>query len=472
MYFNSYEFLLIFLPTSLILFYVVKRFNSHLTNYIFALISLVFYSFFGFKSLIFLISCISFNYLFSIILCRFHKKWTLITAIGINLSILAYYKYTNFAGDILNIGLRIVDKEVITIPKIIAPVGISFIVFQNIAYLVDVYNDEQYKMSFEKYLIFSLMFQHLLQGPILYRSNMGEEIIEKGCNYNKISEGIIIFTIGLAKKLLLADVFGNVVNCAYSDLESLNLLTAIYVSFCYTLQLYFDFSGYSDMAIGIGRFFQIELPINFDSPYKAASISEFWNKWHITLTRFFTKYLYIPLGGNRKGRIHTVINILIVFGISGLWHGASFAFIAWGLLHGFAMVVDRNLTVLQKIPQTIKRIFTFLFVNFAWILFRSASFSVFRQYMKAFRNIGWSINEDIIGNISDSFFFQINTTWAPVVPYIYLMIGLCIVFLLPNANEVIKKAKYNNITSILIIITLLICLMSMGGVTTFIYEGF
>ena len=177
MYFNSYEFLLLFLPISLLLFYAVKRFNSALTNYCFALISLVFYSFFGFKSLIFLIFSIVINYIFSMLLCIFHKKWALITAIGINLSILAYYKYTSFAGDILNIGLRIVDKEAITIPNIIAPVGISFIIFQNIAYLVDVYNDEQYKMSFEKYLVFSLMFQHLLQGPILYRSNMGEELI-------------------------------------------------------------------------------------------------------------------------------------------------------------------------------------------------------------------------------------------------------------------------------------------------------
>ena len=199
---------------------------------------------------------------------------------------------------------------------------------------------------------------------------------KKKVNADNLAAGIYLFAMGLAKKVLLADVFGDVVTYGFTTLEQLNSVTALLVMLSYTFQIYFDFSGYCDMAMGIGRMLNIDLPLNFNSPYKALTITEFWDRWHMTLTRFFTKYIYIPLGGNKKGKVRTYANILIVFLLSGLWHGASWNFVFWGLCHGIFMVLTRLFSdFFKKLHPALNWLMTFSFVNIMWVFFRAETFS-------------------------------------------------------------------------------------------------
>ena len=262
----------------------------------------------------------------SILINKQHKKWLLVLGIIFNVLLLGYFKYSNFFIDTFN---HIVGTE-FNLLNIILPLGISFFTFQQIAYLVGVYKKEENVEDIITYMLFVTFFPYVISGPI----TTGKEIMgqfkneeNRKVNYNNLAKGIYLFVIGLFKKIVIANTIALWVDNGYSSAGDMNFIATWVVILTYTLQIYFDFSGYSDMAVGIAKMFNINLPYNFNSPYKANSVREFWRRWHITLSRFLTNYIYIPLGGSRKGKIRTYINTLITFLVSGLWHGAAWTYV-------------------------------------------------------------------------------------------------------------------------------------------------
>lgn len=361
--------------------------------------------------------------------------------------------------------------------NIIQPMGISFIIFQQIAFLVDSYKDETGDCSFIEYMLFILYFPHVSSGPIILHNDLLPDLREKkNIDWDKIASGIYIFVMGLGKKVLIADMLARSVNWGYGNVADLNSTSALFISIIYSLQIYFDFSGYSDMAIGISRILQLDLPINFNSPYKAVTILDFWSRWHITLTRFFTKYLYIPLGGNRKGTTRTCINTMIVFLFSGIWHGASWTFVLWGALHGFFMIITKCFHgVFDRIPDFINRCITLLFVNFAWILFRSGSFTTFKGMMQAFMKLDWGI---LNVNITDCFkpLIFINFNYFNIAGWIWtvgtIIILCCFIFKAKNVGEKSRNLNYSVFSCMKISLVAIMCLLSFSGVSSFIYSMF
>ncbi|MDN5089969.1 MBOAT family O-acyltransferase, partial [Aliarcobacter butzleri] len=291
-----------------------------------------------------------------------------------NLGLLGYFKYTDFFLDNFN-GIFGTN---IPLPHIILPLGISFFTFTQIAFLVDAYKQEAKEYSLINYMLFVTYFPHLLAGPILHHKEMMPQFASKYNwvkNYRNIALGLFIFSIGLFKKVVIADTFAIWANAGFDTATTLNLIEAWATSLSYTFQLYFDFSGYTDMAIGISLMFNIKLPINFNSPYKALSIQDFWRRWHMTLSRFLRDYLYIPLGGNRKGNIRTYVNLITTFLLGGLWHGAGWTFIIWGLLHGIALAIHRLWQSLGfRMNKILAWFITFNFINITWIFFRAKDF--------------------------------------------------------------------------------------------------
>lgn len=293
---------------------------------------------------------------------------------------LLYFKYYNFAVDNLNslFGQNIPLKE------IILPLGVSFFTFQQIMYVVGVYKRE-YNINLLDYLAYILYFPKIIMGPL---NEPREFIIQlnnlenrKVC-FDNIANGIKIFSFGLFKKLVLADTFAVAVSNGFSNLETLTSMDCFLVMLFYTFEIYFDFSGYSDMAVGISTMLNLPLPMNFDSPYKAISIRDFWKRWHLSLTAFFTKYIYIPLGGSKKGNVKTYLNTMIVFVISGIWHGANWTFLLWGVLHGVLSVFERVFAQqLKKINEVVRWMLTFLTINILWLLFRAESISQWMEIL-------------------------------------------------------------------------------------------
>ncbi len=336
MLFNSYIFVLLFLPLCLSGNYILgHHFNANINKIFLLTMSLWFYGYFNPAYLILIIVSILVNYSVykGIMYCRGSfpalKCFLLIVGLLFNLGMLFYYKYFDFLLKNINFLFR----ENFPLQNLILPLGISFFSFQQISFVIDTYKGEVENYSFFDYAMFVTYFPQLIAGPIVLHKELIPQFREVGkrqISWENLSKGLYQFVGGLAKKVLVADTFGKVVNWGFSDITLLDSTNAVLVMLSYTFQIYFDFSGYCDMASGIGSMMNIELPINFNSPYKAVSIVDFWNRWHITLTRFFTKYVYIPLGGNQKGEGRMYINIFIVFFISGLWHGANWTFILWG----------------------------------------------------------------------------------------------------------------------------------------------
>jgi len=372
MLFNSYVFLFQFLPIVFLLFRALHRFRTAaFLMIIFA--SLYFYAYWNSDLLYVIISSIALNYGLVKLLRARPRKWLLVIGIAVNLGILGYYKYAGFfvetISDLFGLGLDI--------PNIMLPLAISFFTFQQVAYLVDTYRGETEGHSFLEYVWFIVFFPQLIAGPIVRHQEMFHQFRDKALlrlNMENIEKGLTIFFIGLFKKTVIADTLAHWVNDGFSQSAQLNVVDGWITALAYTFQLYFDFSGYCDMAIGLALLFNIRLPINFDSPYKALNIQQFWQKWHMTLNRFLTHYVYIPLGGSRTGKKRTYLNIMIVFLISGLWHGAGWTFIFWGFLHGAASVICRMWKQLGlKMPRALAWGLTFLFVVCAWVFFRAGS---------------------------------------------------------------------------------------------------
>lgn len=478
MSFNSYIFILLFLPLVLAGYYFFALFDrKSVVNIFLLIVSIIFYVYAGWKAGLILLLSIFLNYgLYCLMavcdgqLFIIKRKCVLGLGIGANLMILAYFKYYNFCVDNLNLvfGAGLKTKD------ILLPLGISFITFQQIAFLVDSYRKEIPACSFMDYALFVFYFPHIASGPIIRHSDFFPRLkVKKEMNWDKFAQGIFLFVIGLGKKVLIADMFGSAVDWGYCNISALNTTSALFISVAYTVQIYFDFSGYSDMAIGISRMLQLDLPINFDSPYKANTILEFWERWHITLTDFFTKYLYIPLGGNRKGNIRTYINILLVFLCSGLWHGASWTFILWGGLHGCFMIFTRRFkSMFDNAPVLLNKCITLLFINFTWILFRSNSFTVFRQMLEVIKRNDWGRLND---EISDCFqLLHIERLHCPdwLCAVLCLLIVGYIILKCKNAQEQAEHMKYSVLSCIWVLLIAVLSILSLSGVNTFVYSLF
>ncbi|MCI5177845.1 MAG: MBOAT family protein, partial [Candidatus Electrothrix sp. AW3_4] len=347
MIFHSPLFLFIFLPLTVSFFYQLKKYfnrNAALGWLVFT--SLLFYSYWQPAYLVLLLASILFNYLTGSILTSAppeRKKIFLFIGIGVNITLLSYYKYSSFI--LKNISL-LFDSSINFHPPLL-PVAISFFTFQQIIYLVDIYKGDTGQPSLLNYLLFISFFPQLTAGPIVYPKEMLPQFNESDLDfrYSHIALGGTLIIFGLFKKIVLADNLAYYVSPVFQSAESGNSIPFFYAwqgALAYTFQIYFDFSGYSDMAVGIARLFGISLPINFNSPYKAASIIEFWRRWHITLSRFLRVYLYFPLGGNRKGTKRKHFNLILTMLLGGLWHGAGWTFVIWGGLHGIYLMINHG----------------------------------------------------------------------------------------------------------------------------------
>ena len=328
MLFNSYEFILLFLPITLIFYYGLARiFNPNIAKYFLIFASLVFYSYWDIKNVPVLFVSILVNYVLAHYLDKNRKTSLLALGVAFNIIYLGYFKYTDFI--ISNIDVLLGMN--IPLHHITLPLGISFFTFTQTAYLVDVYRGETKEYSKSDYLLFVTIFPHLIAGPILYHKDMIPQFSKLDnykLNYKNLYNGILWFIIGMFKKVIIADKLAVYANNAFNNVDKLTMLDAWGGSLAYTLQLYFDFCGYSEMAIGLGLMLNYNLPLNFNLPYRACSIIDFWRRWHMTLSAFLKNYLYIPLGGNRTG--HHMRNIMMTMLLGGLWHGAGWTFVIWG----------------------------------------------------------------------------------------------------------------------------------------------
>lgn len=377
MLFNSYIFLLLFLPLTVGGYFLLNSFRQYRAATVFLLgMSLWFYGYFHPSYLYILCGSIVGNYLLARLMERSAPLWKKIIVIlgsTANIGVIFYFKYFDFFLKNVNA----VFGASFNLLHIVLPLGISFFTFQQVSFLVDASRGETKGYSFEEYALFVAFFPQLVAGPIVLHSEMipqfrdPEKRVFRAENF---SRGLFILALGLFKKVIVADTFGQAVAVGFRDVDAMQAMEAWIVSIAYTFQLYFDFSGYCDMAMGIAEMFNISLPQNFNSPYQSLSITEFWDRWHMTLTRFLRVYLYFPLGGSRKGKARTYLNIMIVFLASGLWHGASWTFVAWGALHGMLNCLCRIFRKQWEKLSPITRWFqNFLLVNFLWVLFRADS---------------------------------------------------------------------------------------------------
>lgn len=480
MLFNSYIFILFFLPLCLAGYFTLNHFKKYTFSQVFLLgMSLWFYGYFNLKYLWIITFSILFNYAIYKILSIKKSKTILITSLLVNIGLLLYFKYTDFFISSIN---RLFHTD-FNLIHIILPLGISFFTFQQISFIVDAYRGEVPKYNFLNYASYVTYFPQLIAGPIVTHDELIPQFMDiknKSLNWENLAKGIYIFTLGLAKKVLLADTFGNAVNWGFSNSGSLYSADAIIVILSYTFQIYFDFSGYCDMAIGIAKMMNIDLPINFNSPYKAFTITEFWDRWHITLTRFFTKYVYIPLGGNRKGSLRTYINIFIVFFISGFWHGAGLTFIFWGVCHGvFSIITRRFKSFFEKLHPAFNWIITFMFINISWVFFRADSLvQALKIIHKAerlhFEQIPYELHACF--KIPEIEIFIANTPISKLCPRIEILIifTLAIFMILGTKNsfEKMNNFKPSISKSFSTAILLALCIYSFSGISTFLYFNF
>lgn len=400
-----------------------------------------------------------------------YRKAILTIGIIFNVLLLGYFKYYDFFVENINflIGSELVLKN------ILLPLAISFYTFQQIAYLVDSYRLETKEYNFLNYGLFVTFFPQLIAGPIVHHGQVMSQFSDKKTyriNYEHISQGLLIFAIGLFKKVAIADTFAEWANAGYSNVNVLTFLDSWVTTLSYTLQLYFDFSGYSDMAIGLALLFNIRLPLNFNSPYKARDIQDFWRRWHITLSHFLTTYIYIPLGGNRKGPKRTYVNIFIIFLVSGIWHGAGWTFLIWGTMHGLASIICRYWKLAGfKMNSVLAWITTFLFVHFAWVFFRALTLQDALTVLKAmFGMNGLRLPKEWFHETNLDWLFPFSATTLELS--ITILIGLAISWYAKNSVEIMYETKRNVPMAVFAALLLFYSVMQLQQVSEFLYFNF
>lgn len=429
MLFYSFEFMYLFLPITIIGYYLLGSKTRKLSVIWIVLCSLFFYGWWNPYFIFFLIGSVLFNYYLGLTLRGFKNKTLLIVSIAVNLGFIGYFKYFGF---LVSIVTDLTGKH-FSIGNIILPLGISFFTFQQISWLVDNYTDNisNRDRGVWEYGQFVMFFPQLIAGPIVHHSEMMPQFYEdknRFVNWENIAAGISIFVIGLAKKVIIADAaapYANIVFDAAQNDDPLLFVDAWVGALAYTVQIYFDFSGYADMAIGLALMFNIHLPLNFDSPYKSISISNFWRRWHMSLGRFFRDYVYIPLGGSRCGQLKYYTNLLLTMFICGVWHGAGWTFILWGALHGVYMVIDQLWSRFGPVhlPRFIATGITFISVVFAWVLFRAETL-----------NDAWIVMQSMCNFSSANLVF--HSEQSEIVDGLFVVVpALLICFILPNSQE-------------------------------------
>lgn len=437
MVFSSWQFILVYLPIVVLIFFLMNHLRWITAGKAWLVIaSLFFYSYWDIKHLPLILGSIFVNFVIGTYLARSHgslhgdmsrpnrgisRKMVLAAGIAANLLLLGYYKYTNFLLDNVNA----IFGTAHVIPHIVLPLAISFFTFTQIVYLVDSYRGETAKYGILNYSLFVTFFPHLIAGPIVHHQQIMPQFDSRWTlmlRKSNILRGLFIFGIGLFKKVVIADNFAVWADAGFDGGQSLGFFAAWATSLAYTFQLYFDFSGYCDMAIGASLLFNIALPINFNSPYKSLSIQDFWRRWHITLSSFLRDYLYIPLGGNRGLEYQTYINIFITFVLGGLWHGATWMFVVWGALHGGALGVHRLWKKWGRpMPTALAWLLTFVFVNITWVFFRAKTMEDAERVLRGMVDFRSILGESIASASTSDFAWA---GWFSDVMLQYLPAGL------------------------------------------------
>lgn len=485
MLFNSYEFIFAFLPITLIGYFMLNRFDKNtFAKAWLVFCSLFFYGYFNFSYLWIILTSISVNYLISLYFEKNKSGKNILrrllfgTGLFLNIGLLFFYKYLDF---IFETAGSLFGKDPIHL-GLILPLGISFFTFQQVSFLIDSYKNKANQYNILDYSLFVTFFPQLIAGPIVLHSEVIPQFRNTDnhrFNVDNFAKGLYVFTRGLAKKVIVADNFGKIVSFGYSNIPELSSFEAILTICAYTFQIYFDFSGYCDMAIGIAYMFNIELPINFNSPYKARNISDFWKRWHMTLTRFLTNYIYFPLGGSRCSKARTCLNIFIVFIVSGIWHGAGFTFLLWGVMHGIGMIIYRLLKkTIDKIPYAFTWFATFLFVNLTWVYFRAETITKANDLIIHIFDGDFSLHEEL----ADVLFHIIPVNIFTNIVHVNSSLALSMILILFGATAVClflknvqEKAKYfkPKISNLLSSAVLLVwSILSLSGVSTFLYFNF
>lgn len=461
MLFNSYIFIFLFLPITLLVFFLMgqkRHYVKALVWLIFA--SMFFYAWWNPIYLVIICASILFNYSAGIMLSRRPIKSILTVGVMANLSMLGYFKYANFFIDNIN---GIIDHKLYLEP-IVLPLAISFFTFQQIAYLIDIYRGDTCEHNFLHYCLFVTFFPQLIAGPIVNHKEMLPQFSRKKIfciKSQNLAIGLTVFFIGLFKKVVIADNVAVYATHVFEAAEKGYILTFLEAwegALAYTFQVYFDFSGYSDMAIGLGFLFGIHIPLNFHSPYKAVNIIDFWRRWHITLPRFLLNYLYIPLGGNRKGSFRRYSNLMITMLLGGLWHGAAWTFVAWGALHGIYLIINHNCRSFLKIfGESLKykwlnvhlsRLLTFISVIVAWVFFRAETFSGALRILKSMAGInGFALPKSYLNKFS--LLAPTLAEWG--IPFsdlryfrgsneaVFLLLLFLLVWLAPNTHQIMNR---------------------------------
>ena len=415
MLFNSYQFIAVFLPITLLGYHLFAKVEQLRLGWL-LLASIFFYGYWDIRFLPLLLGSIVFNWLLSRTLSPGNRHWLIIVGVGFNLLLIGIFKYLDFFAG----GLHHLVNKPFTAYELILPLGISFFTFQQISYLVDRSRGDAHGYSLLDYSLYVIFFPQLIAGPIVRHNEIIPQYKKSPLRpdiYHHIGAGLLLFSLGLIKKTLLADRLAETATPLFDRAALGDLLTfgeSWIASISYSLQLYFDFSGYSDMAIGLALMMGFTLPINFNAPYRAASIQDFWRRWHMTLSRFLRDYLYIPLGGNRHGVNRLLIALMLTMLLGGLWHGAGWTFVAWGLLHGLALVINRGWAFKRlSMPRVLGWLITLAFLLFSWVVFRADSIST-----------AWSIWQSMLGfhganlAVSDS-----PNRWFSLAAFLLAVVG-------------------------------------------------
>lgn len=405
MLFNSSEYLLVFLPVSLVVFFWLnsRRKTGGARLWLLAA-SFLFYAWWSRDYLWLLLISIALNFGAGVALTRLRTsntrraRYLLTAAVIANFSALCYYKYAHF---IVTNTEALVGAD-FGLSNVVLPLAISFFTFTQVAYLIDSYRGQVHEPNLLNYALFVMFFPHLIAGPILHHREMMPQFGQRRnavLSAPILSLGLTLLSIGLFKKVIIADTFSIWATAGFDKLAAPNFFEAWTASLSYTFQLYFDFSGYTDIALGSALLFNIRLPINFNSPYKARNIRDFWRRWHMTLSRFLRDYLYVPLGGNRRGTARVIANLMITFVLGGLWHGASWMFVIWGALHGAAMIVHRAWSQLGiGLPRWLAWLITFNFVNLAWVFFRARDMADAKRVLEGMAGMHGAVLPPVFGD--------------------------------------------------------------------------
>lgn len=467
MVFSSFSFLLLFLPLCLLAYFIVPKRLRSVRNTVLLLFSLAFYFFGEPKGIFVMLFIILLCYVSALLIARavrsfYRKLWLILAVIG-SIGVLCYFKYTDFILQSVNN----IWGTSLSLTGIIMPIGISFFTFQSVSYVIDVYRRNAPVQKNPAYVaLYVSMFPQLIAGPIVRYGTVASEISSRNETFSDFYEGLQRFIIGLSKKILLANVFGEVSDTLFG-LSGRSALIAWTGAIFFALQIFYDFSGYSDMAIGLGRIFGFHFLENFNYPYISKSITEFWRRWHISLSTWFRDYLYIPLGGNRKGLHRQLLNLLIVWALTGLWHGAHWNFIVWGLYYAVILILEKLFLhkLLEKIPRFFRHLYALLLILIGWVIFNCTSFSSLSTYLFDLFRFG-SITATDWGYI----WFLLRQYWPALV--------FGILFCLPIIPAIKKRFEnaswYSPVFCLCLLLLLSLCVMNLtaSSFNPFIYFRF